>query len=177
MITDNKSSYFWHNIFQMRHVEFVIYKYFCRLSLGRSFKSIWNFWSGGLWGNIFACGAVTKFGIFLFLAVGVKADRLKPVRNDFQPVYFFIERRGGTFYKLEPCNKRKYVWPSRLRSIDAFDSVLSASFVAILLSPNFARRRASNLFASYIIQYTQSHTEQYWPDSMEWLENRWVWTK
>ena len=40
MITDNKSSYFWHNIFQMRHVEFVIYKYFCRLSLGRSFKSI-----------------------------------------------------------------------------------------------------------------------------------------
>ena len=25
------------------------------------------------------CGAVTKFGIFKFLAVGVRADRLKPV--------------------------------------------------------------------------------------------------
>ena len=60
-------------------------------------------------------------------------------------VHFFIERRGGTFYKLEPWNKRKYVWPSPLRRIDAFDSILSASFVAILLSPNFARRRASNL--------------------------------
>ena len=67
------------------------------------------------------CGAVTKFRIFKFLAVGVKADRLKPVRNDFQSVYFFTERRGGTFYKLELWNKRKYVWPLRLRGIDAFD--------------------------------------------------------
>ena len=33
--------------------------------------------------------------IFKFLAIGVKADRLKRVRNDFQSVYFFIERRGG----------------------------------------------------------------------------------
>ena len=71
------------------------------------------------------------------------------MRNDFQSVYFFIERRGGTFHKLEPWNKRKYVWPSRLRGIDAFHSVLSANFVAILLSPNFARRRASNLCVLY----------------------------
>ena len=120
----------------MRHLEFVMYKYFCRLTLGRSFKSMWSFSSGGSWGNIFACGAVTKFGIFKFLAVAVKADRLKPVRNDFQSVYFFIGRREGTFYTLEPLNKHKYVWPSRLRRIDAFDSVLSASFVAILLSPS-----------------------------------------
>ena len=76
--------------------------------------------------------------------VWAACDRLKPVRNDFQSVYFFKERRAGTFYKLEPWNKRKYVWPSRLMRIDGFDSVLSASFVAILLSPNFARRRASN---------------------------------
>ena len=47
------------------------------------------------------------------------------MRNDFQSVYFFIERREGTFYKLEPWNKRKYVRPSRLRRIDAFDSILS----------------------------------------------------
>ena len=98
----------------MRHLEFVIYKYFRRLTLGRSFKFIWNFWSGGLRGNIFACGAVTKFGIFKY--------KRKYVRN-----------------------KRKYVRPSRLMRIDAFDSILSAIFVAILLSPNFARRRASNL--------------------------------
>ena len=95
------------------------------------------------------------FEIFKFLAVGVKADRLKPVRNDFQSVYFFIERRGETFYMLEPWNKRKYVWPSRLRGIDAFHSVLSANFVAILLSPNFARRRASNLCVLYNTVYTK----------------------
>ena len=89
------------------------------------------------------------------MAVGVKADRLKPVRNDFQSVYFFIEKRGGTFYKLEPWNKRKYVRLSRLRTIDAFDSILSASFVAILLSPNFARRRASNLRVLHNTVYTE----------------------
>ena len=127
----------------------------CRLFHGPSFKSMWNFWSGGLWENIFACEAVTKFGIFKFLAVGVKADRLKPVRNDFQLVYFFIERKEGTFYKLESWNKRKYVWPSRLRGIDAFHSVLSANFVAILLSPNFTRRRASNLCFLHNTVYTE----------------------
>ena len=88
-------------------------------------------------GNIFAGSAVKKFGIFQFLAVGVKADRLKPLGNDFQSVCFFIGRKRGTFFKLEPWNKHKYVWPSRLDKIDAFDSVLSASFVATLLSPNF----------------------------------------
>ena len=138
----------------MAHLKNIVSK-ITRLTLGRSFKSMWNFWSGGLWENIFACGAVTKFGIFKFRAVGVKADRLKPVRNDFQSVYLFIERREGTFYKLEPWNKRKYVWPSRLRGIDAFDSILSASFVAILLSPNFARRRASNLCVLYNTVYTE----------------------
>ena len=65
-----------------------------RLSL-QSFQSMWNFWSGGLWGNICVCSEVTKFGIFEFMAVGVKADRLKPVRNDFQSVQFCIERQGG----------------------------------------------------------------------------------
>ena len=74
-----------------------------------------------LWGNIFACGAVTKFGIFKFLAVCVKAHRLKHVQNDFKSVYFFIERIGGKFYMLEPWNKREYVWPPRLRTIDAFN--------------------------------------------------------
>ena len=138
----------------MAHLKNIVSK-ITRLTLGRSFKSMWNFWSGGLRGNIFACGAVTKFGIFKFLAVGVKADRLKPVRNDFQSVYFFIERREGTFYKLEPWNKRKYVRPSRLRRIDAFDSILSASFAAILLSPNFARRRASNLCVLHNTVYTE----------------------
>ena len=113
-----------------------------------------------LWGNIFACGAVTKFGIFKFLAVGVKADRLKPVRHDFQSVYFFIERREGTFYKLEPWNKRKYVRPSRLRRIDAFDSILSASFVAILLSPKSTSPGAElPTFGSYIIQYHRQYTQ------------------
>ena len=108
---------------------------------------MWNFWSGGLWGIIFACGAVTEFVIFKFQAVGVKADRLKPVWNDFQSVYiFFIERRGGTFYKLEPRSKRKYVWPSRLRRIVAF---------AILLSPNFARCRVSNLCVLHNTIYTK----------------------
>ena len=82
-----------------------------------------------------------------------------PVRNDFQSVYFFVERRGGTFYKLEPWNKRKYVWPSRLRGIDAFHSVLSANFVAILLSPNFARRRASNLCVLYNTVYTEWYSK------------------
>ena len=106
-------------------------------------------------GKYFRVRAVTKFGIFKFLAVGVKADRLKPVRNDFQSVHFFIEGRGGTFYKLEPWYKRKYVWPSRLRGIDAFHSVLSANFVAILLSPNFARRQASNLCVLYNTVYTE----------------------
>ena len=102
---------------------------------------------------------VTKLGIFKFLAVGVKADRLKPVRNVFQSVYFFIERRGRAFYKLEPWNKRKYVWPLRLRRIDAFDSVLSASLVAILLSPNFARRQAStNLCVLHNTTYTKSYS-------------------
>ena len=52
----------------------------------------------------------------------------------FKSVYFFIERRGGKFYKLEPWSKRKYVRPSRLKRIDAFDSILSASFIAILVS-------------------------------------------
>ena len=49
------------------------------------------------WGNIFACGAVKKFGLFKFLAVGVKPDRLKPVRNDFKSVYFFIEKETVNF--------------------------------------------------------------------------------
>ena len=143
----------------MAHLKNIVSK-ITRLTLSRSFKSMWNFWSGGLRGNIFACGAVTKsqrtkFGIFKFLAVGVKADRLKPVRNDFQSVYFFIERREGTFYKLEPWNKRKYVRPSRLRRIDACESILSASFVAILLSPNFAQRRASNLCVLYTEWYSR----------------------
>ena len=35
--------------------------------------------------------------LYKYLAVGVKADRLKPVRNDFQSVYFFIEEEGGHF--------------------------------------------------------------------------------
>ena len=130
----------------MRHSEFVIYKYFCRLTFSRSFKSMWNFWSGGLWGIIFACGVVTEFVIFKFLAVGVKADRLMPVWNDFQSVYFFIKRRAGTFYKLELWNKRKYVWPSCLRRIDA---------IAILLSPNFARCRVSNLCVLHNTTYTK----------------------
>ena len=109
------------------------------------------------WGRV-RFGAVTKFGIFKFLAVGVKADRLKPVRNDFQSVYFSIERRGETFYKLEPWNKHKYVWPSRLKRIDAFDCVLSASFVAMLLSPKFARRRASKLCVLHNTIYTKSYS-------------------
>ena len=117
--------------------------------------------------NILVCSTVTKFGIFKFLEVGVKADRLKPVQNDFQLVYFFIERRGGgAFYKLELWNGCKYLRLSRLRRIDAFDSVLLASFVALLLSPNYARCRASNL----CVLHNASHT--YKPDSMEWLENR-----
>ena len=82
---------------------------------------MWNFRLGGLWGNIFACGAVTKFVIFKFLAIGVKPHRLKPVRNDFKSVYHFIERREGKFYMLEPWNKREYAWPPRFRTIDAFD--------------------------------------------------------
>ena len=36
-----------------------------------------------------------KVGIFKFLAVGVKADRLKSVRNDFKSVYLFIETIEG----------------------------------------------------------------------------------
>ena len=90
--------------------------------------------------------------------MGINADRLKPVRNDIRSVYFFIERREGTFYALEPWNKRKYVWPSHLRRIDTFDSVLWASFVTILLSPNFAGRRASNLCVLHDTIYTHSHT-------------------
>ena len=39
-----------------------------------------------------------------------------------------------------------------------FDSVLLASFVAILLSPNFARRRASNLCVLHNTIYTKSHS-------------------
>ena len=31
-----------------------------------------------------------------------------PVRNDFQSVYFFIERREGTLNKLEQWNKRSF---------------------------------------------------------------------
>ena len=42
-----------------------------------------------------------------------------------------------------------------LKRIDAFDSVLSASFVAILFSPNFARRRASNLCVLHNTIYTK----------------------
>ena len=61
------------------------------------------------------CGAVTKFGIFKLLAVGVKADRLKSVRNDPKSVYFFIERRGRKIYKSEPWNKREHVWLPCLR--------------------------------------------------------------
>ena len=72
--------------------------------------------------------------------------------------YISSQKEEGAFYKLEPWNKRKYLWPSHLRRIDAFDSVLSANFVAILLSPNFAPNAELPTFASYIIQYTQSHT-------------------
>ena len=45
-----------------------------------------------------------------------------------------------------------------LRRIDAFDSVLSVSFVAILRLPNFARRRASNLCVLYDTIYTKSYS-------------------
>ena len=85
------------------------------------------------------CGGATKFGTFKLLAAAVKADRLKHARNYFKSVYFLMERTGG---KLEPRNKREYVWPSHLKTIDAFDNVLLASFFVILLSTSFARRHS-----------------------------------
>ena len=83
--------------------------------------------------------------IFKFLAVGIMTDRLKHVGNDFKSVYFFTERKGGKFYKLEPWNKREYVWPPRLKTIDAFHNVLLGRFVAISSRPTSPDVIASNL--------------------------------
>ena len=95
--------------------------------------------------NVVSLVSITEYSVS-----PITTDRLKPVRNYFQSVYFFIERREGTFYMLKPWNKPKYAWPSRLRK--------QASFVAILLSPNFNRRRASNLWDLHNTVYTERYS-------------------
>ena len=97
------------------------------------------------------CGAVTKFGIFKLLAAGVKADRLKHPRNYFKSVFFLD---GKTGEKLEPWNKREYVWPSHLKMIDAFD-VLLASFFVICCRPTSPVAIASNLCVLHNIIHTK----------------------
>ena len=135
--SESQSSCFWHNIFQMRWLEFAAYEY--------------TFADYPLLSRLSPCGIYDRVmgqhsrAIFKFLAVGIMTDRLKHVGNDFKSVYFFTERKGGKFYKLESWNKREYVWPPRLKTIDAFHNVLLARFVAISSRPTSPDVIASNL--------------------------------
>ena len=134
--SESQSSCFWHNIFQMRWLEFAAYEY-----TFADYPSLSRLSPCGIYDRVM--GQHSR-AIFKFLAVGIMTDRLKHVGNDFKSVYFFTERKGGKFYKLEPWNKREYVWPPRLKTIDAFH-VLLARFVAISSRPTSPDVIASNL--------------------------------